>query len=112
METSVYDKISFSTYVNNTWKHVNKIKRRICMPYSNMYNLCCKYHGKMVRITGRDGSVHVGEITRVNKDYVWLRPRNLGGYGYGFYGGYGRGSGIPFALGFITGIVLATAFFW
>lgn len=82
------------------------------MPYSNMYNRCRKYHGKMVRITDRNGRVHVGEITRVNEDYVWLRPRSRGGFGYGFFGGLGGGYGYPLALGFITGIVLATAFFW
>ena len=80
-----------------------------------LYNQCCKYQGRNVRITCRDGRVHVGEITRVSRNMVWIRPTgSLGGYGYGFYGGYrrNRGFGIGIALGAITGIVLASAFFW
>lgn len=74
------------------------------------YNLCCRYHGQRVRITCRDGSVHVGEITRTSRNRVWIRPDdNLGGYGLGFFG---EGFGYGIALGAITGIILATAFFW
>lgn len=84
------------------------------MSNENMYDLCCRYHGKTVRICGRDGRVHIGEITRVDRQNVWLRP-NRRGFGYGFggygYGGYG-GYGYPFALGAIAGIALAGAFFW
>lgn len=82
------------------------------MNNSDVFNLCCRYHGKRVRITCRDGSVHVGEVTRVSRNMVWIRPDdNLGGYGLGFFGeGFGFGFGI--ALGAITGIVLASAFFW
>ena len=78
------------------------------------YNLCCRYHGQRVRITCRDGSVHVGEITRVNRNRVWIRPdENQGGYGLGFFGGgYGYDYGYGIALGAITGIILATAFLW
>lgn len=80
------------------------------MAQSNLYNQCCGYHGKRVRITCRDGSVHVGEVTRVNRQRIWIRPdQDLGGYGFGYYG-YGFGYGI--ALGAITGIALAAAFFW
>jgi hypothetical protein len=46
---------------------------------------------------------------------VWIRPdQNLGGFGYGFYGdGFaGEGFGFGIALGAITGIALAAAFFW
>lgn len=84
------------------------------MYQSNVYDLCCKYHGRVVRVTDRTGRVHVGEITRVNRSMVWIRPTsNIGGYGYGFYGGYGyRGFGVGIALGAITGIVLASAFLW
>ena len=44
---------------------------------------------------------------------VWIRPTgNLGGYGLGF-GGFGFGGfGVGIALGAITGIALASAFFW
>lgn len=82
------------------------------MNNSDVFNLCCRYHGKRVRITCRDGSIHVGEVTRVSRNMVWIRPDdNLGGYGLGFFGeGFGFGFGI--ALGAITGIVLASAFFW
>lgn len=65
-----------------------------------------------MRITCSDGRVHVGEITRINRQTVWIRPAgNLGGYGNGFFGGNG-GFGYGVALGAITGIVLASAFFW
>lgn len=81
------------------------------MSQANLYNQCCKYYGKTVRITCHDGKVHVGEITRINNHMVWIRPvGNTGGYGYGFYGGNRFGYGI--ALGAIAGIVLASAFFW
>lgn len=87
------------------------------MSQTDFYDLCCRYHGRTVRITCRDGSVHVGEITRIRRDMVWIRPaEGLGGYGLGFggFGGYGRfgGFGIGIALGAITGIALASAFFW
>ena len=83
------------------------------MSQTNFYNVCSRYHGKTVRITCRDGRVHTGEITRLNRNMVWIRPiGGLGGYGYGF-GGYGRRNfGFGIALGAITGIVLASAFFW
>ncbi|MBO1913623.1 hypothetical protein [Sporosarcina sp. 6E9] len=85
------------------------------MSQTNYYNLCCRYHGRNVRITCRDGRVHRGEITRVTRDMVWIRPaEGLGGYGLGF-GGFGFGGfryGFGIALGAITGIALASAFFW
>ncbi|MGM0844773.1 MAG: hypothetical protein ACQEUT_07325 [Bacillota bacterium] len=78
----------------------------------NYYNLCCRYHGKVVRINDRFGKSHMGEITRVTQSKVYIRPvRPNQGYGYlgwGF-GNYGFGYGI--ALGAITGLALA-AFFW
>ena len=82
------------------------------MNQTDCYNLCCRYHGKTVRITCRDGRVHTGEITRVSRDMVWIQPSgNLGGYSLGFgFGGFRFGFGI--ALGAITGIALASAFFW
>lgn len=83
------------------------------MYQSNLYSQCCRYHGQKVRITCRDGSVHVGEITRVSRDMVWIRPdENLGGYGLGFFGRRGFALGFGIALGAITGIVLASAFLW
>ncbi|WP_391203544.1 hypothetical protein [Psychrobacillus sp. L4] len=87
------------------------------MSQSNLYNQCCRYHGQRVRITSRDGRVHLGQITRINRQTVWIRPsQSLGGFGMGYYGGYGGyggdGFGYGIALGAITGIVLAAAFFW
>ncbi|MFJ7827664.1 hypothetical protein [Psychrobacillus sp. NPDC096623] len=84
------------------------------MNQNQVYNLCCRYHGKRVRIVDRDGRVHFGEVTRVTRNMVWIRPDgNLGGYGLGFFGfGTGFGFGFGIALGAIVGITLATAFFW
>lgn len=83
------------------------------MSYGNIYGLCCRYRGRTVRLTCRDGGTHIGRITRVDRRRVWLQPiGNYGAFGYGFYGRYGFGFGIPFALGAITGIALAGAFFW
>ncbi|WP_044022365.1 hypothetical protein [Bacillus sp. SG-1] len=79
------------------------------MPY---YHLCCRYHGQVVRINDRFGRTHIGEITRVTRSKVFIRPvRPNQGYGYygGGYGYYGFAYGI--ALGAITGLALA-AFFW
>ncbi|KOO48085.1 hypothetical protein AMD00_21050 [Viridibacillus arvi] len=87
----------------------------------SIYNQCCNHHGKIVRITCHDGRVHVGRITRVERDMVWIQPnRGLGGFGLGFFGdgfgfggfrtGFGTGFGI--ALGAIAGIALVSAFFW
>lgn len=88
------------------------LERRTNMNRSELYNQCCRYHGQRVRITCRDGRVHTGEITRVNRNTVWIRPdAEFGGYGLGFFGeGFGTGFGI--ALGAITGIALASLFFW
>ncbi|WP_342598884.1 hypothetical protein MHB48_15715 [Psychrobacillus sp. FSL H8-0483] len=83
------------------------------MNQAALYNQCCRYHGQRVRITCRDGSVHVGEITKINRNMVWIRPDdNLGGYGLGFFGFRGFAFGFGIALGAITGIALASAFFW
>lgn len=76
------------------------------------YNLCCKYQGKCVRIKDNQGNTHIGTITRVSNSKVWIMPENIyGGYGIGFWG-LGSGFGYGIALGAITGIVLASAFFW
>lgn len=79
---------------------------------SNVYNLCCQYHGKRVRINDNRGNVHVGTITRVTRKMVWIQPDNrFNGLGLGFRG-FGVGFGVGIAIGAITGIVLASAFFW
>jgi hypothetical protein len=82
------------------------------------YDVCCKCRGQVVRIHDKFGRVHVGRITRVtpNKVYIFptgIRNRNLGGFGLGYYGyGFGPGFVYGIALGAITGIVLAGLFFW
>ncbi|MBD8523261.1 hypothetical protein [Lysinibacillus fusiformis] len=80
---------------------------------TDAYNLCCKYHGKRVRISDTSGRVHVGEITRVDRRQVWILPdRRYGGYGLGFWGYGGRGFGVGIALGTVLGIALAPIIFF
>lgn len=82
---------------------------------ADAYNLCRRYQGRNVRIKCKDGTVHVGEITRLSPNMVWIRPHNrMGGYGLGFWGfnRFRPGFGIGIALGAIIGIGLASAFFW
>lgn len=82
---------------------------------ADTYNLCCRYHGKRVRITETSGRVHYGEITRVDRRQVWILPdRRFGGYGLGYWGwGYGgAGFGVGIALGTVAGIALAPLLFW
>jgi len=83
------------------------------MNINDAYNLCCQYQGKRVRITDKQGKVHVGHITKVDKRHVWLMPDGrYGGYGIGFWGGYGgAGFGYGILLGGIAGIALASFFF-
>ena len=78
------------------------------------YHLCCRYKGKVVRITDKAGRVHVGRICRVTPHKVYIEPMiRRGGYGFGF-GGWGWGFGAPFgiAFGFIAGFALGSLFFW
>jgi len=84
------------------------------MSQTNMLNLCHRYYGRNVRITCHDGKIHTGQITKVDRDMVWIRPASdLGGYGFGYWGYRRRRSfGIGIAIGAIAGIVLASAFFW
>lgn len=83
------------------------------MGIGNYYHICCRHHGRNVRINDRYGRTHVGRITRVTQSHVYIQPmRRRGGLGYGFYGYGGFGTGIAIALGAITGIALASLFFW
>ncbi|MFJ7921161.1 hypothetical protein ACIQ6U_15525 [Lysinibacillus fusiformis] len=80
---------------------------------TNAYNICCKYHGKRVRISDTSGRVHVGEITRVDRRQVWILPdRRYSGYGLGFWGYGGGGFGVGIALGTVLGIALAPIIFF
>ncbi|MFC0274301.1 hypothetical protein ACFFIX_23420 [Metabacillus herbersteinensis] len=72
----------------------------------------------MVRINDRMGRVHVGRITHVTRNKVFIQPmgsRRNDGFGLGFYGGgYGYGYGRPYGIGlaFVTGVVLGGLLFW
>ncbi|OLS33713.1 hypothetical protein [Bacillus sp. MRMR6] len=85
------------------------------MSAGNYYALCQKYKGRAVEIRTRDGRVHRGIIQRVGMNQVYLQPigrrRNLGGFGYGWYGG-GWGFGWGVALGAIASLALLPFFFW
>ncbi|ARK30684.1 hypothetical protein [Halalkalibacter krulwichiae] len=77
------------------------------------YDLCCRYHGKVVTITCLDGRRYSGKITHVTDTHVYLQPTgNFGGFGYGW--GYYRpwGWGVPIALAAIGGFALGAALFW
>lgn len=82
------------------------------------YDLCCRYHGKVVNITDKHGHRHIGKITQVTQTHVFIEPEGysprFGGISYGYYGGYGYrpGIGYPIALGAIAGLALAGLFFW
>ena len=83
------------------------------MKSAEAYNTCCNHHGKRVRITCKDGGVHVGRITKVEKDQVWILPdRRFGGYGFGYWGFGGSGFGYGIAIGAIVGIALSPLFFF
>ncbi len=98
------------------------------------HSLCRRYTGKTVKITDRSGKVHVGRISRVSGEKVYIEPlKSRRGYGYGFFGGgcgcgcgggygggggyYGGGGGYFYggayslAIGFIAGIAIASLFF-
>lgn len=79
---------------------------------NNYYDLCCRYHGKHVTIKCRDGKIHNGKIVRVTRRNVYIqpiRPNQLGGFGYGYYGYY-RPYAVP--LAFIAGVAIGSLFFW
>lgn len=80
----------------------------------NIYGLCCRYQGKVVRIREHNGREHVGRITRVSPNRVYIEPYGQrGGFGYGYFGGYyGSGYGYSIALSFIAGVALGGLFFW
>ncbi|MCD7033503.1 hypothetical protein LRR81_04610 [Metabacillus sp. GX 13764] len=87
---------------------------------SRYYGMCQRYQGKIVRISHRDGNVHVGRIVRVTPHSVFIQPvrqRGGRGYGLGYYGGgyggwYGYGPAYGIGLGFITGVALAGLLLW
>ncbi|MFD2046506.1 hypothetical protein ACFSTA_19385 [Ornithinibacillus salinisoli] len=86
---------------------------------AHYYDLCNRHRGRAVEIRTKDGRVHRGIINHVNQQKVYLQPmdggpRNLGGFGYGFYGpGFGFGGlGIGIALGAIGTLALLPWFFW
>ncbi|MDC3424496.1 hypothetical protein NC797_08230 [Aquibacillus sp. 3ASR75-11] len=87
----------------------------------NYYHTCCKSVGRPVAIRTHDGIIHRGIVHHVSRSHVILRPlpaRGLGGYGFGYrrgygrggYGGYGHHWGISFAA--IAALALLPFFFW
>jgi hypothetical protein len=38
------------------------------------YDTCRRYEGKVVKIRDKHGRLHVGKITKVDKDRVWIEP--------------------------------------
>ncbi len=78
-----------------------------------VYDQCCRYMGKRVHITEKSGRRHVGTITKVERNMVWIMPDgDFGGYGIGYWGWGRSGLGIGIALGAIAGIALAGGFWW
>lgn len=74
------------------------------------YSQCCRYHGQVVRIQDKSGREHIGRVSRVTEDRVYLDSpydSRYGGYNDNYYGGWGFSIG----LGFIAGIALAALFF-
>ncbi|GAB2568639.1 hypothetical protein [Gracilibacillus alcaliphilus] len=84
------------------------------------YEFCKQHIGHPVKIVTRSGEVHRGVIKHVNRSRVFIdplgSPRNLGGYGQGYYGyggfGFGSGFGLGIALGAIASIAFLPFFFW
>ncbi|MDE5415025.1 MAG: hypothetical protein LPK26_12255 [Bacillaceae bacterium] len=85
------------------------------------YQMCCKHRGKVVTIYEKCGRRHYGRIVNVDHQFVYIEPVHphsggLGGFSYGFYGGWGFrpwGVGVvPIALAAIGGFALASAFLW
>ncbi|AIF43141.1 hypothetical protein [Virgibacillus sp. SK37] len=95
------------------------------MSVQHYHNLCQRYRGRAVEIRTHRGDVHRGIIKHVDRQRVYLEPfgggqRNLGGFGFGFYGpgggyggyGYRPGFGYGLALGAIGTLALLPFFFW
>ncbi|MDQ8091561.1 hypothetical protein [Bacillus amyloliquefaciens] len=81
----------------------------------NYYHICRQHHGKVARITERNGRVHVGRIVRVTRSKVYISPVGHGGhrgYGYGCWGWGGWGAAYGIGLGLITGFALGGLLFW
>lgn len=87
-----------------------------CSPY----DLCCRYQGQVVQIREQSGREHVGRITRVSDDRVWIdphfnnNPRFNNNYNDRYHSNFHsyHGFGYPIAIGFISGIILASLFFF
>lgn len=79
---------------------------------ARIHHFCNKNMGRKVVIIEKCGRRHMGTLTRVDRDMVWIMPEgNFCRYGMGYWG-FGRSRfGIGIAIGAIAGIVLAAAFF-
>lgn len=79
---------------------------------TEIHDRCRRYMGDRVVITEKCGRRHIGRLTRVDREMVWIIPeREFGRYGIGYWGFGRRDFGVGIAIGAIAGIVLASAFF-
>lgn len=88
----------------------------------NYHSVCSGNVGRPVEIRTHGGIIHRGIISHVDHQKVFIRPfegrRNLGGFGYGFWGprwgwGWGvAGFGIGVAFGAIATLAFLPWFFW
>ncbi|MDC3413277.1 hypothetical protein NC797_17340 [Aquibacillus sp. 3ASR75-11] len=65
------------------------------MSLRNIHSQCSNCVGRCVAIRTRNGRIHRGFVTHVNRTHVFVRPIRkapIGGYSYGF-GGLGHGFG-------------------
>lgn len=83
------------------------------MSVADCYALCRQCMGRAVEITTHDGRIFRGIIRNVDRKRVYLQPlgctRDLGGFGYGWFGFPGFGAGI--ALGAIATLALLPLLF-
>lgn len=80
----------------------------------NPYDLCCRYQGQVVQIREQSGREHIGRITRISDNRVWIDPqydsmRTRNDHSNYYY--QQQHHIYPITLGFITGIILVTLFF-
>lgn len=83
------------------------------MSVRDYYSLCQRHRGRAVEIITHDGITYRGIIMNVDNDRVYIQPlgstRNLGGFGYGWYGYPRFGAGV--ALGAIATLALLPLLF-
>lgn len=86
------------------------------MLFEDCRSLCLRHTGRAVEIVTHEGITYRGIIMSVDNERVYLQPlgysRNLGGFGYGWYGypGFAPGFGAGIALGAIATLALLPLF--